>query len=57
MEIQINNTLILYKACRRCDPAFDSCRSLDCPQIYLRTEAKYDAEQIEVANQLLKDLL
>ena len=46
----------LDQACRQCDVAFDSCRSLDCPRLYLRTEAKYDALQIGVANQILKDL-
>ena len=46
----------LDQACRQCDVSYDSCRSLDCPQLYLRTEAKYDAEQIGVANQILKDL-
>ena len=46
----------LDQACRNCDVSYDSCRSLDCPRLYLRTEAKYDAGQIEVANQILKDL-
>lgn len=42
--------------CRNCDFAFDACRSLDCPQMYLRTEAKYEADQVEAAHELLKRL-
>lgn len=46
----------LDQHCRSCDVNFDSCRSLDCPKMYSRTEAKYDGlEQIEVAQQLLLD--
>ena len=46
----------LDQACRQCDVAYDACRSLDCPRLYLRTEAKYDAEQVQVAHQMLQDL-
>ena len=43
------------QACRQCHPGFDLCRSLDCPRLYLRTEAKYEATQGEVAQQILRE--
>lgn len=45
------------QACRQCHVGFDLCRSLDCPRMYLRTEAKFEAvEQIQAAEQLLDEL-
>lgn len=45
----------LDQHCRACDVNYDLCRSLDCPKMYSRSQAKYDAlEQIEVAEQLLE---
>ena len=46
----------LDQACRGCQIRFDICRSLDCPRLYLRTEAKFDAEQVEVGHQMLTEL-
>lgn len=47
--------LHLDSLCRGCDVAFDSCRNLSCPRMYLRTEAKHDADQIQMAFQILTD--
>ena len=41
--------------CRGCDVAFDSCRNLSCPRMYLRTEAKHEADQIQMAFKILSD--
>jgi hypothetical protein len=46
----------LDSTCRTCTVNFDDCVSLDCPQLYIRTEAKYEAEQVEPAQMLLKNL-
>ena len=46
----------LDQACRQCDVSYDKCRSLDCPKLYLRTEAKFDANQIQIAHEFLDDL-
>ncbi len=45
----------LEEHCRGCDVSFDNCRSLDCPKMYLRTEARKDAEQIQVAYKILAE--
>ena len=42
------------QACRQCHPTYDLCRSLDCPRLYLRTEAKYEASQVEAADEILQ---
>ena len=53
--IQIWDQRLQYhdQVCRDCDPGFDLCRNLDCPRMYLRTEAKFDAMQINAAEELL----
>ena len=47
--------LHLDSLCRGCDVAFDSCRNLSCPRMYLRTEAKSEADQIQTAFKILSD--
>ena len=47
--------LHLDSLCRGCDVAFDSCRNLSCPRMYLRTEAKSEADQIQMAFKILSD--
>ena len=56
MNMHLGHLRELDQVCRQCNIVFDSCRRLDCPRLYLRMEAKYDAPQIRVANQTLKDL-
>ena len=53
--IQIWDQRLQYhdQVCRECDPGYDLCRNLDCPRMYLRTEAKFDAMQINAAEELL----
>ena len=45
----------LDSLCRTCDVAFDFCRNLSCPRMYLRTEAKHEADQIQMAFAILSE--
>ena len=47
---------ILDDLCRGCDVGFDSCRNLSCPRMFLRAEAKHEADQIPMAYKILSEL-
>ena len=46
----------LDSLCRACNVAFDSCRNLSCPRLYIRTEAKHEADQIQMSYKILSEI-